>query len=63
MKGYNRHVKLTPSSSQRARPMLIPLDDHEALLALRDFDRREQQPGAAGAGDAGAASSPPPEAA
>jgi hypothetical protein len=36
--------------------MLIPLDDHEALLALRDYDRRAQPP--RGGQAAGA---PPPE--
>jgi hypothetical protein len=25
---------------RRARGLLIPLDDHEALIALRDFDRK-----------------------
>jgi hypothetical protein len=29
--------------SQRPRALLIPLDDHEALLALRDFDRRSAE--------------------
>jgi hypothetical protein len=33
-------MKEAATRSQRARGLLIPLDDHEALIALRDFDRR-----------------------
>ena len=43
--------KLDPGN--RPRALLIPLDDREALLALRDFER----PGAT-AGAAGEAGSP-----
>jgi hypothetical protein len=40
----------TKPPSPRARQMLIPLDDREALLALKDFDRgvrgeADDQPG------------------
>lgn len=31
------------------RPLLIPLDDREALLALRDFERPASRAGGAGA--------------
>ncbi|HEY0517508.1 MAG TPA: hypothetical protein VGD00_10335 [Solirubrobacteraceae bacterium] len=35
-------MKHPESPPPEGRPLLIPLDDQEALLALRDFERRDE---------------------